>query len=200
MHGDSTSLSLLQRVRANDQEAWNRLLFLYTPLVHYWLNSWGVHGSDADDLRQEVFQAAAAYLRSFRRDRPGDTFRGWLRTITRRKFVDYCRRRQAEPKAAGGSEAQLRLLEVSDPAAVEGDDPPEQVHSLYHRGLELVRSQFEDRTWQLFWRCVVEGHSPSEISRELGITPAAVRQAKSRVLRRLKEELHDLLGNDPNSL
>ena len=52
----------------------------------------------------------------------------------------------------------------------------------------------QDRTWQVFWRCVVEGQAPSEISHDLGITPAAVRQAKSRVLRRLKEELGELLN------
>jgi RNA polymerase sigma-70 factor, ECF subfamily len=194
VHENSTSLSLLQRVRANDQEAWTRLLFLYTPLVHYWLNIWGVRGPDADDIRQEVFQAAATYLATFRRDRPGDTFRGWLRTIARRKFLDHCRRRQSEPEAPGGSDARLRLQEIPEPADPESDDPPELVHSLHHRGLELVRSQFEDRTWQVFWRCVVDGQSPSDIGQDLGITPAAVRQAKSRVLRRLKEELGDLLN------
>jgi RNA polymerase sigma-70 factor (ECF subfamily) len=182
---------LLQRVRSRDQEAWHSLFYLYSPLVHYWLQGWGMTGSEADDIRQEVFHAASNYLDSFRHDRPGDTFRGWLRTIARRKFLDHCRRQQTEPKAVGGSDAHLRLLQV--PEEADGDDPPEQLHSLHHRGLELVRSQFEERTWQIFWRCVVDGQSPADVSVEFGVSPAAVRQAKSRVLRRLKEELGELL-------
>ena len=58
--------------------------------------------------------------------------------------------------------------------------------------LGLVRHEFEDRTWRAFWRVTVEGHSPAEVAAEMGITPSAIRQAKSRVLRRLKEELGEL--------
>ena len=56
-----------------------------------------------------------------------------------------------------------------------------------------MRGEFEERTWQMFWRVVIEGHSPVALAEELGVTPAAVRQAKSRVLRRLKEEMGELL-------
>jgi RNA polymerase sigma-70 factor (ECF subfamily) len=56
-----------------------------------------------------------------------------------------------------------------------------------------VRSEFEERTWQMFWRVVIEGRSPVALAEELGVTPAAVRQAKSRVLRRLKEEMGELV-------
>ena len=34
--GQATSLSLLQRARANDQQAWARLTALYRPLVLFW--------------------------------------------------------------------------------------------------------------------------------------------------------------------
>jgi RNA polymerase sigma-70 factor (ECF subfamily) len=45
----------------------------------------------------------------------------------------------------------------------------------------------------MFWRTVVQGYSPPALAQELGVTPAAVRQAKSRVLRRLKQEMGELL-------
>src|ERR1700732_4935583 len=50
-----TSLSLLHRVRARDQEAWRRLFYLYRPLVLYWCSRWGVLHENADDVSQEVF-------------------------------------------------------------------------------------------------------------------------------------------------
>jgi RNA polymerase sigma-70 factor (ECF subfamily) len=146
---------------------------------------------DADDVAQEVFRAAAVSLASFRRDRPGDTFRGWLRGITRHMVLQHFRRADSRLEG-GGSDALQRLLEVSDPHAEE--DPAEQLGALYHRALELIRGDFEEQTWQAFWLTVVEGRSPSLIAPDLGLSAGAVRQAKARVLRRLKEELGDLIG------
>jgi RNA polymerase sigma-70 factor (ECF subfamily) len=59
--------------------------------------------------------------------------------------------------------------------------------------VEQVRGDFEEQTWQAFWLTVVEGRSATVLAPELGMTAAAVRQAKARVLRRLKEELGELL-------
>src|SRR5437867_3526766 len=81
--GRSTSLTLLHRLRANDSEAWRIMVQLYTPLVAHWCARGGVRGVDAEDVAQEVFHTAATHLENFHRDRPGDSFRGWLRGITR---------------------------------------------------------------------------------------------------------------------
>jgi RNA polymerase sigma-70 factor (ECF subfamily) len=40
----------------------------------------------------------------------------------------------------------------------------------------------------------VEGRDPVSVAESLGVTTAAVRQAKSRVLRRLKQEMGELLS------
>src|SRR5262249_53928484 len=85
--GPVTPLSLLERVRAHAPEAWPRLVGLYRPLVLAWCARAGVSASDAEDVAQEVFTAAAAALDRFRHDRPGDTFRGWLRAITRNQIL-----------------------------------------------------------------------------------------------------------------
>jgi RNA polymerase sigma-70 factor (ECF subfamily) len=39
---------------------------------------------------------------------------------------------------------------------------------------------------------VADGQSPTVVAEELGMTAAAVRQAKSRVMRRLRQQLGDL--------
>ena len=56
-----TSLTLLQRLRANDNDAWRVTVQLYTPLVYHWCARGGVRGADAEDVAQEVFRAAAEY-------------------------------------------------------------------------------------------------------------------------------------------
>jgi RNA polymerase sigma-70 factor (ECF subfamily) len=76
---------------------------------------------------------------------------------------------------------------------VDADDQ-DLDRTLFRQGLDLIRGEFEDRTWQAFWRTAVDGVAPKDIAAELAMSPGAVRVAKCRVLRRLREELGDLLG------
>jgi RNA polymerase sigma-70 factor (ECF subfamily) len=149
-----------------------------------------VRDEDADDVLQEVFGAVAWSVAGFQAERAGTTFRAWLRGITRNKLLEHLRRRGRHPEAQGGTDAHRQLAALPDAAE---DDPPEEVSDLYHRALELVRGEFENRTWEAFWRATVDGHPVDLIAADLGVSTAAVRKSKSRVLRRLKEEVGDLL-------
>jgi RNA polymerase sigma-70 factor (ECF subfamily) len=190
-------LTLLQRLRAREPDAWQALVHLYTPLLYHWCARAGLQGADADDVLQEVFRAVTAHLDGFRRDRPGDTFRGWLRAITRNMILLHFRKSGRQPQGRGGTDAFALLQEVADPAAAPADDADAEADTetdgLRRRALELVRGEFEERTWQMFWRTFVDERSPVDVAAELGATPAAVRKAKSRVLHRLKEEFADLI-------
>jgi RNA polymerase sigma-70 factor (ECF subfamily) len=57
----------------------------------------------------------------------------------------------------------------------------------------LIRNEFEERSWQAFWRMAVGGRTANDVAAELSMSPGAVRVAKSRVLRRLREELGDFM-------
>jgi RNA polymerase sigma-70 factor, ECF subfamily len=189
-----TSPSLLLRVQADDQGAWTRLVDLYAPLVYHWCRRAQLGTEDTADVFQETFRSVAQHIHDFRRDRPGDTFRGWLRTITQNKIRDHFRRLQNEPKAAGGTDANVRMNAEPDPISLQEDDSEQSVvHQLLHRTLELIRGEFEPRTWQAFWQVQVEGKTTKEVGAELGMTAAAVRKAKLRVLARLRHELGELL-------
>jgi RNA polymerase sigma-70 factor (ECF subfamily) len=191
----ATSRSLLARVKADDATAWDRLVTLYAPLVYYWCRRCDLQDADAADVFQEVFQEVATHITRFRKEKAGDTFRGWLRTITRNKVHDHFRRLGRQPGAAGGSDAQRRLAQLPGPPppSEEGTAEQEADRSLFHRGLSLIRGEFAERTWQAFWRTAVDGQPAKEVAAELSMSPVAVRVAKSRVLQRLREELGDLI-------
>jgi RNA polymerase sigma-70 factor (ECF subfamily) len=184
-----TSLSLLEAVRARDPEAWQRLAPLYGPLVYGWCRRQGLQAGDAEDVVQDVFLTVAARVADFRREREGDTFRGWLWTVMRHKIGDWIRRRNKQPQAAGGTDAYQHLQTTPAPDAGEADGDSGAA-SLYRRGLDLIRAEFEERTWQAFWR--VAGQDPADVAAALGLSRNAVYVAKSRVLRRLRE----VLGED----
>src|SRR5262245_9779735 len=190
-----TSLTLLQRLRDNEPEAWRTVVRLYTPLLCHWCARQGLRGADADDVIQEVLQAAAAGLATFRRDRATDSFRAWRRGITRPTVLAHYRRATRQPRAGGGTDALVQLQEVTQasPPAAEDEDPPSELEGLRRRALELVRGQVQERTWRAFWLTAIEGQSPNDVAAGLGVSPTAVRMARSRVLHRLKEQFGELI-------
>jgi RNA polymerase sigma-70 factor (ECF subfamily) len=185
-----SSPSLLERVRASDPSAWGRLVTLYGPLVRRWCQHWGARWEDAEEVAQEVFLAISGSLPQFRREGSG-SFRAWVRGITRYKLLEHFRRQQGRPIAPGGSDALQRLQDVPDPGTAE--EEADEVSRLYHRALDLIRSEFEEKTWQAFWLSAVEGRETSAVAAELGMSTTAVRVAKCRVLGRLRAEAGELI-------
>lgn len=186
-----TSTSLLSGVRASDPDAWQRLLSVYGPLVYHWCQRTGLNATDSADVMQDVFLAISRSVYRFRKVKETDSFRGWLWTVTHNKVCDFCRKKAREIDAQGGTNAYLQLLEVSEGLS---DDSltvtsPHEFSGVLHRALEQVRSEFEDRTWTAFLRSAVEGESTKDIAASMSISANGIRQARSRVLRRLRQEL-----------
>jgi RNA polymerase sigma-70 factor (ECF subfamily) len=81
------------------------------------------------------------------------------------------------------------------PLPIPDDEPTGdlQLQQLTARALAQVQSEFESRTWQAFWRSVVDGIATSEVAQELIMSEATVRQSRSRILRRLRQQLGDVM-------
>ena len=183
-----TPASLLERLRQpGDREAWERFVRLYTPLLCMWARRLGLRGQDVDDLVQEIFAILVPKLPEFRFD-AGKRFRGWLWTVTANKVREQSRRR-AFPAQAD----QEVLDKLPSPDGVEIVDESEYRDYLVKRAVKLMRSEFQPTTWQAFWECFSSDRSAAEVADELGMTVDAVYAAKSRVLRRLRQELAGLL-------
>lgn len=190
-----TSPSLIRRVAARDPEAWRRFTRLYGPLVFHWCQRQGLSEHDAADVMQEVFVSVARSVAAYE-DRAGSSFRGWLWTVTRNQIVSFLRKCTRQGAAGGGTENWQRLLNVAESLS---DDPDQftsqfEIDALYRRGLELVRQEFRPRTWEIFWRNVVEDQATDTVATEFGVSANSVRQTRSRVLRRIRQELGDQSG------
>ena len=192
------SSSLLARVRACDQAAWERLVNLYSPLVYRWCRQSGLQAADAADVGQQVFLAVARKVGDFRRDRDGDSFRGWLRAIAMNRLFDY--RRALEKNRAEGGDALdgLAQLAAEDSGATDTQSERDVEEAiLFRRAMDLMRTEFEDKTWQAFWQVLIDGRTPADVAHDLGMTANAVYLARGRVLRRLREEFADLIDLEP---
>lgn len=190
-----TPLSLLERLREHpDQEAWQRFLDLYTPMIEDWLRRYAVQFADIDDLVQDIMLVLMRELPNFRHNERDGAFRHWLRQITVHRSRDFWRAQQSRPAVLGGSDFAAMLDQLADPSS----DLSQQWDREYNRHivtrlLAAVEPDFTPGTWQAFRRTVLDGIKPAGAAAELGLSVNAVLIAKSRVLSRLRTELRGLL-------
>lgn len=181
---ERTPASLLERVRrADDANSWSRFVDLYAPLLMTWIRRLGVPSEDRADVVQDVFATLTTELPRFRYD-PARRFRGFLFRITRSRAADAAR-------AAPRSGVVLPELAGKDTLQALIDADYEQ--HLSRLITRVVDTDFDPVTAAAFRRYVIDAVSPKDVAAELGITVASVYQAKTRVSRRLREELDGLL-------
>jgi RNA polymerase sigma-70 factor (ECF subfamily) len=189
----STPISLLQRLRdlARSEAAaaaWSEFVELYTPVLYSWASRLGLQSADAADLVQDVFVILVRKLPEFQYD-SGKSFRAWLKTVLMNRWRD------------GEKRAAVVSQETGHPAVAEANiqgqnlelEEAEYRELLVRRALEMMQREFKPATWKACWEQVVQGRSAAEVAKELGLSVNAVYVARSRVLRRLREYLDQLL-------
>jgi RNA polymerase sigma-70 factor (ECF subfamily) len=186
-----TRPSLLVRVRdVGDAEAWRTFVTLFAPLVYRSAGRHGLQDADAADLTQEVMGEVARAIRSFEYHPERGRFRDWLRTITRRRLARFQKVRARRPEQPWGAEA---LEQVED-----GDDRPDADWNdsfnaqVLRTALQRIQPCFEPMTWRAFQRVWLENRSAAETAGELSLRIDLVYLAKSRVLKRLEKEVHEI--------
>src|SRR6516165_10633262 len=184
-----TSVSLLECLAgAPTDDDWRRLDDLYRPLLRAWMAREGVPASDIDDLVQDVLLVVYRKIGGFERRGKG-AFRAWLRTILANRVRDYFRGQKYLPTATGDSDFLRRLDELESPDSalsqlLDREHDEHVVASL----LRTVQGDFAPVTWQAFLRHVQEGEPAGEVAEALGLSLNSVLLAKSRVLKRLRQE------------
>jgi RNA polymerase sigma-70 factor (ECF subfamily) len=191
----ATSLSLLERLRRNPSPTdWRRLHDVYLPLIQSWLVRIPGLQDEADDLTQEVLVVVFRKIANFERQREG-SFRAWLRRVTVRRIRHYWRSRRRRPLVGlEDDETDHFLTRLEDPASdLSRQWDKDHDRHVFHRLLTIVKVDFQPETWEAFRRFALEGRSAAEVARELQTTDSAVMLAKSRILKRLREEAGVLL-------
>jgi RNA polymerase sigma-70 factor, ECF subfamily len=189
----SVSSSVLDRAKQGDEAAFRRLSMLYAGLVYHWSRSSGLSPEDTQDVCQQVFLTVHKNLGTFRRENPGDSFRAWLRTITRTRISDHFRKKPRE-LAQGGED--LWRLEVSAPSSSNDTNQSTRESALiYQQALKLIAGEFSSRDCRAFHLVTIDGLTAQEVADQLGMTTNAVYIAKSRILKRLRDEFKEVFDD-----
>src|SRR5580704_3984028 len=164
---------------------------LYGPLIRRWLQQHDTPEADADDLAQEVLLVLAQELGGFDHNGRTGAFRLWVRSITANRLRAYWRARRSGP--LNGLDDRLAQLEDPDSSLGRLWDR-EHDEFIVRRLMELIEPEFAPSTWKSFRLLVLEERPAADVAESLGLSVNAVLIAKSRVLRRLRQEGQGLIG------
>jgi RNA polymerase sigma-70 factor (ECF subfamily) len=182
-----TRVSLLVRLRdPRDDAAWAQFVKLYGPIVYGYARKQGLQEADAADLSQEVLRAVAGAVSHLEYDPRRGAFRNWLFTVVRRKLASWRRARSCRPDVNNSCDP-LPLLEQRPAAEPAADWDTEWEQRVFAWACSEVRQEVSDITWQAFWRTAIEDQPGKQVAADLGISAAAVYNARSRIRARLKQ-------------
>lgn len=186
-----TLLARLARSGQADQEAWREFVNQYGRKLYRWCLHWNLQEADARDVTQQVLLKLARHMRGFEYD-PSKSFRAWLKTVARHALIDFQNAAQRPDCGSGDSGIQARLNSVE-----AGEDLIRQLedqydHELLEQATVRVRLRVASHTWEAFRLTALDGVPAAEVAARLNMKIATVYEARSSVLKKLKEERESL--------
>ncbi len=194
----ATRASLLVRLRnSRDEEAWSEFSSVYEPVIYRMAQRRGMQDADAREIVQEVLMSVATAIDRFDVQAVG-SFRGWLSQITRNATIDRLRKLTALHETIDASGAVRRLDEqVGNEHAADTlleEFETDRRKQLFRWAASQVRHRTGEVNWMAFWKTSVDGRSVAEVATELKISEGAVYVARCRILKRIRELVHDRLS------
>ena len=188
---DTTRATLLLRLRDQaDSLSWREFHMRYGELLYRYARSRGASHADAEDVVQEVEMYLFKAMEGFEYDTRKGRFRAYLRSAVvhalSRRFSKEAR------EAAMVDPHNFDHLAGDKEASADARWEREwQLHRL-RWAMRSIAGEFDPPTLEAFEMYALAGRSVAETADKLGLSKASVYQAKSRVLKRLKERLDTL--------
>ncbi len=189
-----TQPSLLLRIRdASDAESWRTFVSIYAPLIYRSCRRRGLQDADAADVGQEVLAQVARSIREFEYQPGRGRFRDWLGAVVRNKVSRFLANEARGVRGVVVNES----FENLGAAEADGEWVAEFHVRLLSAALGRIRDRFEPPTWSAFEEVWLHNRASHEVAHDLALPIAAVYLAKSRVLKRLRDELMILAEDLP---
>jgi RNA polymerase sigma-70 factor (ECF subfamily) len=185
-----TRKSLLLQVQSlHDEEAWREFVTIYRPAVYRLARQRGLQDADAEDLAQRVLIAVTRSIADWQPDPARGRFRSWLAKIAENAAINALSRQPPDTAVGGTSILALLAGQPAHDQAIDESLDRERRRSLFRWAAQRVREEFRGGTWDAFWLTTVEARGVEEVAVTLGKSVGAIYAARSRVIRRLKDEI-----------
>jgi RNA polymerase sigma-70 factor (ECF subfamily) len=185
---DSTRLTLLLRLRDRaDSLSWREFHDRYGQLLYRYARARGAGHADAEDVVQEVELALFKAMERFEYDAQRGRFRAYLRAAVIHTLSRRADRQNRQPPALDPND--LDYVSAESEASADARWEMEWQQNRLRWAMRIVAAEFEGPTIRAFEQHVLAGRGVDEVAAELGMSASSVYQAKSRILKRLREHL-----------
>jgi RNA polymerase sigma-70 factor (ECF subfamily) len=191
----NTSVTLLGRLCQDpkDQTAWSDFVVRYGPKILQWCRRWRLQEADAQDVAQDVLLKLHGVMATFSYD-AARSFRAWLKTLAHHAWRDFV----AERRRAGIGTGDTPMAAFLNNLAAGGDLAEDLEEEFRRELLDLAMARVKARvplhTWDAFRLTALEGSSGAVAAAQLQMKTAQVYLARSKVKKRIQEEVHRLEG------
>lgn len=192
-----TRSTLIAQVRSpENREAWAQFVTLYRPVIYRMARKRGMQDADAQDLAQAVLIRVLGAIDRWENSDPSIGFRHWLSRVAKNAIVTALAK-SSKGASIGGTDIQDLLNNQPDVAPdIEREFALEYLREKYHRAAAAVQTDVDAVTWQAFELSLVDGRPCSEVAELLGKPIGTIYAARSRVMRRLRDHVDRLEGDD----
>lgn len=196
--GRDTRASLLLRLKNSGngedfEAAWNEFYEQYAKSIFRWCCGIGVSRRDAPDVTQDVMLRLWHELKTFEYD-PEQRFRSWLKTISQRLAIDFCRKHH---RLVLADSATLGDLYTSDVVQAKFEQMALLQEAKKRVKEELCQSGDTGRRNWIIFRATTELHrQPSVVAKRLSVKVQLVYVERNRVLNRLRDVIREIYGDE----
>lgn len=187
MHTSTTHTTLLARVATGaDPAAWREFAERYGPLIRSFAARRGVQPSDCDDVVQDTLLALTRSMPTFQYDPARGKFRSYLKTIVIHAIF---RRNHQKNAGAALEDIERAASTAAQDDGVEAlwDDEWRQYH--LQRAMKQIDVEFNTADRAAFKAYAIDGRDARETADSLGLSVDQVYHAKSRILKRLGQQI-----------
>jgi len=187
----TSTLGLLERIRAGDESAFSAIFQRYSPrltvLIHYKLGTEMRNHVEVDDILQETFLAASQQLDKFTYRNPG-SFMSWISRIADHVIVDNARYHGRQKRHPGEF---VRLRTESNPRGAEAVDSatPSRILARKERLQQVLKrlDTLPEDYRRVILLAKIEGLTTGEIAERLGKSRENVAVLLHRAIQSLRE-------------
>ena len=178
--------ALILACRNRDDEAFSRLLTLYTPMMRKVISGFSGSVGAFDECFSEACVALHSAALRYDLGQREVTFGLYARICVHHRLVDFFR---TVPSPTGSDGYEVEALSDSD--SIEKNVVERETVELLMKSARTLLSDYEYRVLLLH----MQGYKTADIARLVGKDAKSVDNAKSRLFRRLRTALRDVTEN-----
>lgn len=193
----TTRISLVLRLHdTRDFEAWEEFVAIYYPMIWSVAKRLGMNDTDAADACQNTLLRLTDVVSQWSPDSENASFRAWLFRVSRNCMLrQFERNKRPEVSAVDNSGIQFLDQLAASPVESESAFQIEFQRHVFAVASENVRPTVKELYWKAFWMTWVDDVDNAQAAKVLDTTIGTIYVARSRVLRRIRDEVARLTNN-----